>query len=284
MRCDCLGLVTSLQKYPDMCAEPTIPYTAITRFFVQTNGSGEAAFTIAPGKLEEMYYNAPTFTASAVSAWGTAGDSTPMASLLAGTVLLYRVIGAHVKVSYVHSHFEDYGAMSLKQAPSNSSAWPQVSNDPTGFNDMAMASIYGPIRDGGYFVCGPATPHAYDWHNINADESSNTRSWSNYYGFVDGAPASTRVLMVEVTQRLELRANSGAWALLATPPAPDHPALRGAINTAHSKLSKGHVDIGFGTIDRAWKFLADNGPALIKGVSAVAGALTADDALPRIEL
>lgn len=256
-----------LTGLPDSYVGRTVPYRCKGIYTVTTDSSGNGAFFFTPRVTGGMY-TSPTFTAGAVSAWGSA-TQVDKGTVIELELKTYRVIGGCVKVKYIGAEQTTAGRVVMLPTEALATA------------DMQVApSVWMADPDSRTYAADECDKEMRLWPFDAPVFQTASNSNQNYLYFpcavvgITGAPPSTAALSIDVTLIIEYLPTATALSVNIAESYPSNPVdLAAATNAgAHVHDDPGAQKLRRDTVDHTFNTM---GSLLSLGGMGAAGAAVA---------
>jgi hypothetical protein len=213
-------------RYFDSVGSKSLAYPQRYMFNMSTTVGGNASTLILPNYWNQWYNAATTLGGVPMTATYTSG--VPAAPVIT-TVANYRIVSYGLRIKNIVAPLSSSGMVSIRGFSSQVGA-SYASLQPLSFNADFVANI--PLQDckdvaiigkrannTSAFYANPSTT----WNPTNTPSQWVGPGWGAINIYVDGAPASTAVLAVELVVNFEIVIDdSDATAQIMTPPPPSN--------------------------------------------------------------
>ncbi len=216
-------------KLYDRSSTPSIGYQFQQLITMTTNASGLAVTEITAGGFNMGVRSAATFTGSAVATWGSYVVPTA-ASWLTSNAYSARVVSFGVRAFNIVSPMNASGLVTVATAASTQSAYDTSSPD---YQELERYTLNA------HESTWVGKPVVADFSNYTVVASVSTTvptQWTRCYLTVEGGPASTAALSLEIVWNVEITLLQGTQVNLATPAAPHVSAIEDATAITQGSL------------------------------------------------
>jgi hypothetical protein len=211
----------------DANCSPVIPYHSVRQIVLTSDANGHGAVVISPAWAEQMFLSPTVDSSNDMTALGSA---TVGSGYNSSTYESYRVVSVGVKVKSIVAPLDASGyvrATTDITTVAHSLTTPQ--------NHLACKTV--PLRSADFGVLSTMTGiEAYTTYPI-ATAADDFHGWTSITISVDGVPASTACLYLEVCANYELFPAAGQGQnQFAQKAAPAHSGIQGFIERARHTI------------------------------------------------